>query len=119
VFSNVKSCEWYQHTFGVDIEKIDNQNALEPFDNFLYPNEGSYTLWCAKEAYLKALGSGFSMHPLPLLKPASAHPQKIHPIEKIEHFFTPSEEFVISDHKSKVYIYDKVVNDYKLAVCTI
>ncbi|VHO00660.1 4'-phosphopantetheinyl transferase superfamily protein [Candidatus Rhabdochlamydia sp. T3358] len=116
---------------GVDIEKIDDKNALETFDNFLYPNEkewlsahshpkeGFYTLWCAKEAYLKALGSGFSTHPLPMLKPASTHPQKNHPIEKIEHFFTPSEEFVISDHKYEAYVYDKVINDYKLAVCII
>jgi 4'-phosphopantetheinyl transferase len=66
-------------SIGVDIEKIDeSMSIIDGADSFLFPcekqwlfsafkdpREGALTLWCAKEALLKAAGTGFSVNSLP------------------------------------------------------
>lgn len=59
-----------QRSLGVDVEKICNIEHLVSL--FLLPCErelgNPIQLWCAKEALVKCLGTGFSIHPLPVLE---------------------------------------------------
>ena len=108
---------------GVDIEKTDAN--ISP-DSFLHPpekkwllhsallhstclpQEGLFQLWSAKEAYVKALGIGFSGS-MPILETICTNSQEgvVYFIARLSRKF-PS---------LVVKVYDKIVKNYKLATC--
>ncbi len=100
---------------GVDIEFIENdKEILKISDYFLAFSEKQHVIhstnpislffsyWCAKEAILKAQGSGLSTQQMPVFSHATL-------LSKNCLFFT-SDNF-------KVYVYDEIVKGHKLAVC--
>jgi len=114
-------------SIGVDIEKVDHRVALlDSANSFIFPSEkkwlfntyqnleeGAFTLWCAKEAFLKALGTGFSTTSLPLLKPI---PGKL---DAVQSFAVVKDESLLPIDESKIYVYDGVIAEHKLAVCIV
>lgn len=106
---------------GVDIEKIDNDipildgagSFLFPcekqwlFSSFKDPREGALTLWCAKEALLKAAGIGFSANSLPQFTVALNICNKISCLKGIAQFLV---------NKVDVHVYHDTLADHKLAV---
>lgn len=97
---------------GVDIEPIRNiSDMLKVSDSFLHPSEKEqlldncsfFSLWCAKEAILKAKGTGFSTDSLPVL-----HPVKQANSLSIDHYTSMG---------MKVCVYNDKIKDHKLAVC--
>lgn len=99
------------HPIGVDIEKT---RKSIPLDSFLYPSEIAALyhpptlLWAAKEAYVKALGIGFSQS-LPILKPIYFNELggRSYFISRISTLFPPL----------LVKGYNKIINNYNLATC--
>lgn len=95
---------------GVDIEKLNNNISLfDALDSFLHPeekawlatvsdqNDAAYSLWCAKEALLKAIGTGFSEEPIPLL-----------------HFHADGH---FKSQDKDIYLYNE--SQYKIAICIV
>lgn len=105
------------YSIGVDIESIQNNSALLKASKFvMYPSEEDliasstnpiecfYNLWCAKEALLKAMGTGFLIDTLPLLYNEPS--MSIH-----------YEKFSFS--KFQIYVYNNRLVNHKLAVCLL
>jgi 4'-phosphopantetheinyl transferase len=101
---------------GVDIEGIKNDQAvLEMTKRHFHPSEKKrieaapnpvdlfYSFWCAREALLKALGTGFLVDDLPELS-------LVNESEGIELFTCGGRE---------IRVYAGIVKSYKLAVCVL
>lgn len=100
---------------GVDIEKVNNQiDFANVSDVFMHPLEKEkhltssdlsnafFTIWCAKEALLKAKGMGFLIDSIPQL-------------ESLENVFADSRSF--SSMGLTIHVFDKILPEHKVAVC--
>lgn len=99
---------------GVDIEEVRNDpELLKVADSLLLSSEQAmlradtkydrfFSLWCAKEAFLKAQGTGFLARSLPTLRCSKMLENNV-------------EAFSVGD--TEVYVYNEVVAGHKLAVC--
>lgn len=98
---------------GVDIEQVQNiSDLLNVADRFMHPSEKSqmshstdphdyfFSLWCAKEAFLKATGISFDQLPDWCLNDNLSHDTTL---------------FTSINHK--IYVYKDIVESHKLAVC--
>lgn len=97
-------------SIGVDLEEL-NPNFEE--DSFLFPSEkewlyhfkdrseGIITLWCAKEAILKAKGIGFLANQLPCF-------------ESLERGQNGMDVFRLCDQA--VFVYQEILEGYKIAI---
>lgn len=106
---------------GVDIEKIDDDMSIIDgadsflfpcekqwlFSNFKDPGEGALTLWCAKEALLKAAGIGFFANSLPQFS------TMIFICDGINHL-KGTEQFLANEVDA--YVYHNILAGYKIAV---
>ncbi len=104
---------------GIDIEKLDEKiDALKLSDNFMSPDEKKvllanpnqatdyfFSFWCAKEAFLKALGTGLVIKKIPEIYP------------NFDEFDTISS--FDSKDSQKIFVYDKKIEYHKLAVYVI
>ena len=101
-------------SIGVDIEKIQNNLALlEIAKTFFFPSEKEqvikapipldhfFSIWSGKEAFLKAIGTGFINEQLPCL-------------ELMENS-GEIEIYIAQDHK--IHIYNYLIENHKVAVC--
>jgi 4'-phosphopantetheinyl transferase len=103
-------------SIGVDIENIHVSNdLLKSLENIFYPTEKALlrslgevkeayiSLWCAKEAFLKAKGTGFLVDSLPLFHDCIEHSnQQIN-------YFTSDNQLVC--------VYKGKIQEHLLAVC--
>ena len=100
---------------GIDIETVQNgDNLLETAEFFLHSSEKKeiakgidpvdkfLSLWCAKEALLKAKGTGFLVDNIPLLELKAAS--------------DPQFDVYVSGNQ-EIYVHHKIVEGHKLAVC--
>lgn len=100
---------------GVDIECIKYEDELLKIaDQFLMPKEKEhvesstdpinwfFSYWCAKEALLKAQGTGFLIDQMPIF-------DEVKQLSETRLLFTCENE--------EVYVYDGIVKGHKLAVC--
>ncbi len=70
-------------------------NSKDPLDTF-------YQFWCAKEALLKALGTGFKTNEIPLL-------EKL-PVKN-------SEEVILHGNGHHIYVFTNKLKEHTLAIC--
>lgn len=102
----------FENPIGVDIEKRAREIPWEIFlcsphekqwlEKNVYSQESAIQLWSAKEAYVKALGVGFSQS-IPVLEPH----------QKTGVFLARLSGFA----PLVTTVYDKIVTDYQLATC--
>ncbi len=104
---------------GVDIENVNKDiDVLKLSDGFMLPNERKillinpskavdcfFSFWCAKEAFLKALGFGLLVKKIPEIHP------NFDDLGFISSFY--------SKKLQEIYIYNGKIEDHKLAVCVI
>lgn len=104
------------HPIGVDIEEIQNNpDLLKTADFFMQPAEKSrlensndpfdyfFTLWCAKEAFVKTLGTGL-VDELPLLQHMQKRDQGVD---------------LYSFEDQEIYVYSGGLEGHKLAVSSL
>lgn len=101
----------FEKPIGVDIEKRDREISGEAFLSLHekqwlgeggYLQEGAVQLWSAKEAYVKALGIGFSQS-IPVLEPYHKRGSFLAHLSGFAPLLTT--------------VYDKIIADYYLASC--
>jgi 4'-phosphopantetheinyl transferase len=103
------------HPIGVDIEEIKNDPSVldiakshfhlaerKEIEAAKNPIECFYSFWCAREALLKALGTGFFVKKLPEL-----HAKEVEGME------------LFKWQDGEIHVYSDVVKNHKLAVCVI
>lgn len=88
---------------GVDVEdKIDDHNLLKISGNSKKDPETFLRFWCAEEAYLKAVGTGFTSERPKLI--CSSSSQGVDLFKK---------------NGSNIHVYNELIRDCKLAVCVL
>jgi phosphopantetheine--protein transferase-like protein len=100
---------------GVDIENIQNHKDLMEVANFFFhenekkqlfkakdPIDSFFSIWCAKEAYLKAKGTGFLTENIPALEYKSS---------------LCSQMSIFQSNQQEIHVYHEKIPKHKLAVC--
>ena len=119
---------------GVDIEQESKElNLLDMVDKFLLPPEkkwlfdehidpkrGAFTLWSAKEALLKAMGTGFGICKLPLISYASSYQRKYSPSNETINILTFTCTSYLPHFKNiKIYVCESMSKQDVCAICVI